>query len=150
MTTYTLTLSATQMHVLSRAAEVIARLGIGQIPDALRELPTRDGIELSAWHDDCEAVCKIMSKHMPHSIDGFHSSLGIHNAGNSTRIAWDLHQVMRHRLSWDRAIAAGHTDGTTRNWSEMLGVSYDEPSRTCQEPLALVVVAVGSAPGAAQ
>lgn len=138
MTTYTLTLTASQMHVLSRAAEVLARLGIGQIPDALRELPASGDIDWSAWHDDCEAVCKIMSKHMPNKINGWNSNLGINNADNGARIAWDLHQVIRHRLAWDRAIEQGITDGASRDWSQMMGVCYDEPMKTAPEPLAAV------------
>lgn len=138
MTTYTLHLTEEQARVISRACEVLARLGIGQIPEGLRELPQKDGdaIDWTSFHDDCQAVCKIMSKYMPSRIDGYSSNLGIHNAGAGARRAWDLHQVIRYRLSWDRAIAQGWTDGTKRNWNEMLGVNFDEPMRVSGEELA--------------
>jgi hypothetical protein len=139
MTHYTLTLTDRQMHVISRACEVIARLGIGQLPEALRELPKPDsGIDWIEWNTDCEAVCKIMSKYLPGNINGWNSNLSIHHADNGARIAWDLHQVIRHRLAWDSATARGITDGTTRDWSQMLGVHFDAPSKTAEEPLATV------------
>ena len=136
MTTYTLHLTEEQAHVLSRACEVLARLGIGQINEGLRELPQEKDIDWTDFHDDCAAVCKIMSKHMTKRIDGYSSNLGIHNADAGAKRAWDLHQVIRHRLSWDRAIAQGWTDGTKRNWNEMLGVNFDEPMRVSGEELA--------------
>ena len=48
----------------------------------------------------------------------------------------DLHQVIRHRLSWDRAIAEGVTDGTKREWPAMMQTWYDEPAKYSEEPLA--------------
>lgn len=135
MTTYTLTLTEAQAQTLSIACEVLARLGMGQYKDALDNLPQRDGIDWDAWHDDMRGIGYILSKHMP-GIDGYISHIGIRKAAQESRLAWDLHQVIRHRLAWDRAVARGVTDGTVRNWNEMLGCNYDEPCRTCEAPLA--------------
>lgn len=136
MTTYTLHVTAAQAQTISRACEVLARLGIGQVIEGLRELPQAEGIDWTDFHDDCQAVSTLMSKYMPHRINGYSSNLGIYNADKDARLAWDLHQVLRHRLAWDRAKTEGWTDGTTRNWNEMMGVHYDEPLKVCEEPLA--------------
>ena len=77
-----------------------------------------------------------MSKHMHGGIDGIRSSTGISNASEDARAAMDLHQVIRHRLSWDRAKAEGVTDGTKREWPAMMQTWYDEPAKYSEEPLA--------------
>ena len=127
--TYTLTLTHTQARTLSTACEVLARLGMGQFKDAFDCLPLRKDIDWSAWHDDMEQISRILSKHMPGGID-------ISNADEEARTARDLHAVIRHRLAWDRAKAEGVTDGTKRGWPAMMQVSYDEPMKYSEEPLA--------------
>ena len=119
------------------ACEVLARLGMGQFKDALEHLPLRtQNFDIDAWHDDMEDLARILSKHMPGGIDGIRSSTGISNADEDARTAWDLHAVIRHRLAWDRAKAEGVTDGTKREWPAMMQVSYDEPMKYSEEPLA--------------
>ena len=126
---YTLTITERQARTLSMACEVLARLGMGQFKDALDHLPEADQRDWSAWHDDMEQISRILSKHMPGGID-------ISNADEEARTAWDLHAVIRHRLAWDRAKAEGVTDGTKREWPAMMQVSYDEPMKYSEEPLA--------------
>ena len=126
---YTLTITERQARVLSMACEVLARLGMGQFKDALDHLPEADQRDWSAWHDDMEQISRILSKHMPGGID-------ISNADEEARTARDLHAVIRHRLAWDRAKAEGVTDGTKREWPAMMQVSYDEPMKYSEEPLA--------------
>lgn len=134
---YTLTITERQARVLSMACEVLARLGMGQFKDAFEHLPLRpQNFDVCAWHDDMEQISRILSKHMPCGIDGIRSSTGISNADEEARTAWDLHAVIRHRLAWDRAIAEGVTDGTKREWPAMMQVSYDEPMKYSEEPLA--------------
>ena len=137
---YTISLTDAQAQVLSTACEILARLGIGQYDDALRHLPQRDGIDWGAWHDDMRTIGEMLSRHMVNGIDGYRSSLGINHAKTSdeSQVAWDMYQVIRHRLAWDRAIAAGITDGTVRDWSQMMGVHYDKPMKSSAEPLAQI------------
>ena len=139
---YTLTITERQARVLSMACEVLARLGMGQFKDAFEHLPEAKQRDLSAWHDDMEQISRILSKHMPGGIDGIRSSTGISNADEEARTAWDLHAVIRHRLAWDRAKAEGVTDGTKREWPAMMQVSYDEPMKYSEEPLAKIERAV--------
>ena len=134
--TYTLTLTHTQARTVSTACEVLARLGMGQFKDAFDCLPLRKDMDWSAWHDDMEQISRILSKHMQGGIDGIRSSTGISNASEEARSAMDLHQVIRHRLSWDRAIAEGVTDGTRREWPAMMQTWYDKPAKYSEEPLA--------------
>jgi len=42
------------------------------------------------------------------------------------RIAWDLQQVIRHRLAWDRNPKGG------------IQVSFDDPLKSSREPLASI------------
>lgn len=134
--TYTLTITERQARVLSMACEVLARLGMGQFKDAFDHLPEADQRDWSAWYDDMEQISRILSKHMPVGIDGIRSSMGISNADEEARTAWELHAVIRHRLAWDRAKEEGVTDGTKREWPAMMQVSYDEPMKLSDEPLA--------------
>jgi hypothetical protein len=48
--------------------------------------------------------------------------------------------VIRHRQSWDKAVAEGIVASVDapRDWSKMMGVNYDEPFRASEEPLAKV------------
>ena len=134
--TYTLTLTEAQARALSMACDVFARLGMGKFTDALQHLPKKEGIDWFMWHDDMHTISDLLSKHMP-GINGINSSIGISRADSESQVAWDLHAVIRHRLSWDRATKEGVTDGKTRNWTGgMRGVNFDEPFHYSTEPLA--------------
>jgi len=138
---YVLTLTETQAQVLIQALEVMARLGIGQFRDALDLLPLKE-IFPAGWHEDMEAIGRILSKYMIGNVDGYRSSLGISHADTSpqAKSAWDMYQVIRHRLAWDRAYSDGivASPDAPRDWSKMLGVHYDEPMRMGPEPLATI------------
>ena len=128
MTTYTITLTATQAAAISHACEVLARLGMGQYTDALECLPTKE-LRPDGWNEDMAAIGHILSKHT--------YAYGVYNQRNKpkrtemSKVAWDVHQVTRHRLAWDRARADGHTGDKPPTW----GVSFDQPLQTSPEPL---------------
>lgn len=143
MATYTLTVTEKQAQVIATAAELLARLGIGQFRDALEHLPMPEFLP-PGWHDDMDAIGKILSRHMAGGIDGHSSSLGMHHKDTPevSRVAWDLYQVIRHRLAWDRAVRDGVVEpGAPRKWPEMIQVFYDEPMKTSDQPLATVKAA---------
>lgn len=105
--TYTLRLTETQAKVLCTACEVLARLGIGQFRDALVHLPLdhfRAEDDVLNWHDDLDLIGDRLSRHMIGNVNGWNSSLSILNplVKPEAKIAWDLFQVLRHRLEWDR------------------------------------------------
>ena len=124
MSKYTLILTARQAAEISNACEIVARLQMGQVDMALRELPG----EQPKDYDALREIQQMIERLVPAKIE----------RGNS--IAWDLYQVIRHRLSWDRAYESGQIEkGERRNWSIMMGVNLDEPMKMGDEPLAVIV-----------
>ena len=142
MKKYKVELTELQLSTLSIASEILARLGIGQWRDAFEWLPKRSDMDWPDYHDDIDAIGKIISKYTSGRVDGYRSSLGINHAdvSSTSKIAWDLYQSFRHELAWDRAVEYGYIESreSPRNWDEMLGVHYDEPFKTSEEPLAKI------------
>lgn len=143
--TYTLTVTRTQADLISQACDLIARLGIGQWPEFIRHLP--GDIALQGFHDARERLQPVMTDLLAKYpigpdkivINGWGSHLGIYNpnAPECARRAWDILQVVRHRLSWDWAEAEGMTDGKARPLG-MIGVNYDTPIRSSDQPLPVI------------
>jgi len=124
MSKYTLTLTARQAAEISSACEIVARLQMGQVDMAVRELPGDHPKD----YDSLREIQQMIERLVPAKIE----------RGDS--IAWDLYQVIRHRLAWDRAIERGEIEkGERRNWSIMMGVSFDDPMKMGDEPLAVIV-----------
>lgn len=142
ITGYNLTVTKEQAEALIQATEILARLGIGQFRDALECLPTREFLPIG-WHEDMDIIGKMLSRYIIGGVDGYRSSLGIHhkNVREPSRIAWDLYQVLRHRLAWDRAAREGIVESakSPRKWPEMMQVHYDEPMKVSDQPLAIVM-----------
>ena len=133
---YTLTLSAQQAAVLQEALEVYARLGMGQVDDALRCLPA------PATVDICERaeVIREVERQLAPVMRGPDGRLP--PTSQPSKSAWDLFQVVRHRIAWDHAYARGVLKpGEPRRWSEMFGCQYDEPLPSSGEPLARIAPA---------
>jgi hypothetical protein len=93
--------------------------------------------------DDIGAM---LARHTISGVDGWRSSLSF--LGGATpelsKIAWDLHQVLRRRLAWDRAVAEGlvASADAPRRCPEMMQVSYDDaPLRASSQPLATLAKA---------
>lgn len=99
--TYTMHINAAQAQVISTACEVLARLGMGQFRDALEHLPLIDKFP-PGWHEDMDAIAHILKKHTTDmvGVGGYHS-IGGHKTSEESKTAWDLYQVVRHRLAWD-------------------------------------------------
>ena len=141
---YTIAVTAEQARIISQACDLLARLGIGQWPEFIKYMP--EPLSFTGRHDAVQALRPVMAdllrQYSPAgAYDGYQSHLGILNelAARGAREAWDLHQVLRHRMEWDRAIAEGLTVGTTRNWTGgMMYVNYDEPMHAGSEPLAVI------------
>lgn len=139
--TYSLTMTKEQAETLSKATEILARLGIGQFRDALECLPLSEFLP-NGWQEDISRIGNMLSRHMICGVDGSGSSLGIHHkdVNAMSKIAWDLHQVLRHRLAWDKAVKNGVVESvdSPRKWPEMMQVFYDEPMKASVQPLAVV------------
>lgn len=130
--TYTITVTETQAHVIEQACEVLCRLGMGQLDIPLAFLPGEVGLD-RAWE-----IERMLSTE---TGLGAHSYYGIYNdkVTPTAKRAADIYHVIRHRLSWDRAIANGVIkEGERRDWSKMMGVHYDEPMNIAGEALVTI------------
>ena len=123
--TYTLHINAAQARVISTACEVLARLGMGQCRDALEHLPLRDTFP-PGWHEDMEAIAHILKKHTTINGVDYHG-IGSPKTSEESKTAWDLYQVVRHRLAWD-----ANPDGNP------MRVDFDPPYKTGLQPLAFL------------
>ena len=120
---YQLTITRAQAEVLRDACELLARCRLGQIADACQQVLDEHGQAVVPYDlaQDCEAAIKAEVGLAPNQSWG----VGKHPAAD---LPWDLYQVLRHRLAWDRALAEGHVrPGQARRWPEMMSVCYDEP-----------------------
>lgn len=136
MKTYTIELTERQAAIVSQACELVARLGINQVKEIFEFLPIDfNNIDYSAYHDDQRAIESILNKHMkktPYNDSGEARS----------NIAWDLYTVIRKEIAWEHAVQEGYiaSKSDPRNWRKMMGVSYDDPMKTSNQPLAKVTV----------
>ena len=141
MKKYTIEITETQANIIKDALEVFARLGIGQFRDALEHLPLKSMCP-DGWFEEMLTVGAILRGYMVGDVDGWRSSLSIHSdkVKDEAKTAWDLHQVIRRKISWDYAIENGWVkdENDTRNWKEMMGVNYDDPLQVGPEPLAKI------------
>jgi len=126
-----------ELVIISSATDLLARVATGQWREIEKDIPKKDGICVIGYKEK-DIIGKIISKQTISNVDGWSSNLGIYNPAtdNDARIAFEIHQVIRHYLSWERAIANGDVErGAPRNWDKMMGVSFDEPSSTSGHPL---------------
>lgn len=129
---FTITMSEEQVRTMSMACEVLMRLHIGQL-DRILELPLAPNSE----HEPALEDLSIARKHIEEAkrlLLGFspEASHGIRNplVSETARIAFDLHQVCRHRLAHDCS-----SDEELRDHVRYT-VDYREPLQTAATPLA--------------
>ena len=138
--TYMLTITERQAQVISTAVEILARLGMGQWRDGIEHMPLKR--DYNTWYQDLAAIGSILRKHMIDNVDGWTRTHGIHSDAvtEHSRMAWDIHQAIRHRLAWDKAVKEGIVQSidSPREWTKMMAVNYDEPIKACAEPLAKI------------
>ena len=115
--TYQITLTAEQAELVRAALEACARMGIGQIEDALTFYPTVE-FRPPGWHEAMSQIESLMQTfRKPYSLKS-----------DTHRRLWSMMTSIRNRLAWDRAVADGIIqEGESRKWPEMMQVSYDEP-----------------------
>ena len=147
---YQIELDAEQLKILQQACELVSRLGTGQWRTMLDYLPIKKYLtdaefDWESYHKDVDTIGKILAKYTTDHVDGWTSSLGIYNKNlkEHVNIAWDLYQVFRQRLAWDRAhdngeIESNEINQNKRNWKVQLGVDFDEPMQSSKIPFAKV------------
>lgn len=121
---YQLFITESQAQVLVDALDLYSRIGSGQLEEVSHILRLNPGIQ----HEKVAAVeglAKEAANCWMGRAGGRHgiSSEKIHDV---FRVAWDLQQVIRHRLAWDRNPKGG------------IQVNFDEPLKSSREPLASI------------
>lgn len=142
MSMYTIKLNKKQLQVIQQATNLLLRVELGQWREIQDHLPLKKDIDYNMLHQHFEIIGQLLSTHMVNGINGWSSSLGIGNEDlpESTTIATDIHDTIRHKLSWDDALKDGivPSEDAPRQWSQMLGVSYDTPFHWSKEPLPVI------------
>ena len=123
MRKYTIEVTESQVAVIGLACEILARLGCCQIEMAMDELPKVEPVDWSEWHD-------IMDRFRTEIRNHCAANLGIRKGGERHKSAWDIYQVLRNRLAWD------HLNDQGKDKPDFWGVSYSEPFKASNEPLA--------------
>lgn len=119
LTKYTIEVNEEQAKVISLALDIFSRMEGGQLEWVFSMIPWK-------YHEKLESV-EPMLKELQLLLTGMqHGNLGIGNVSDSARIAFDLHQVIRHRLAWDREPQG------------RMSVSFDPPMKWGSQPLAKI------------
>jgi hypothetical protein len=142
MKTYTLTITEKQARALMDACELLSRIQGGQVREVFEYLPLKKGVDWEVYHQIQDELTKRMPEILKDGINGWSSSFGVGHPElpESHDISWDLYQVIRHKLSWERAVEEGviESENSPRKWSEMMGVSFDPPMKWSNEKLAIM------------
>ena len=139
---YNLQVTEKQLQVISTACELLSRIQGGQVRDVFDHLPLRKDMDWGVYHENQDELTKRMPGILKDGIDGWSSSFGVGNQElpESQAISWDLYEVIRHKISWERAVEKGivESEDSPRKFMEMMGVSYDKPFNWSAEPLAKI------------
>lgn len=135
--TYTLTISEAQAQTISKACELLSRIGAGQIREAFCRLPLKQEVDWDAYQALVDSVHQQLPPLLKQDVDGWRSSLGVGHPDlpPGSDIAWDIHTTIRHRLAWDMAIATGKATIEDERTDKLIGCAYDPPMRFSNQPL---------------
>ena len=126
---YSLTVTKEQTQVMQTALEFFSRIKAGQLQELWYTCSNGN-----ADREHFEQIMRQMKLCLFPDIP-LNASYGVgwstENSDGSGDIAWDLNQVIRHRLSWDNV-----GNPSQRDWKTMIGVNFDEPMKFGKEPLA--------------
>lgn len=122
---YRLTMTEGQAQVIQRALEIYGRLCLGQVKAAIDQVPFNSKRKI-----DYQRV-RSLSDEMKFELTGMQSnaSYGIYckEVDESARVAWDLQQILRHKIAWDNNPKGGNT------------VNFNKPMKSSKkEPLAII------------
>ncbi len=127
---YSLKLNADQAKVVQAALELYSRVGMGQLGYVL-EHPEIHKRLAGSPREVAEQTLETAKQAIFGMVHGQYHGIHSRELEDETASAWDLQQVIRHRLAWDQAGNPDHRDFRT-----MGGVRFDEPRRASTQPLA--------------
>ena len=118
---YNLTVNETQLNVMVAALEMYSRVGCGQLGPAVTSHP--DVVKRSEDCNfsqtlDCLFRQNVYTDLLPYANRYY--GIFAPSIDSSNRVAWDMMQVVRNRLAWDRL-----GNPPERDWDIMFGVEYD-------------------------
>lgn len=116
---YQLTVTDTQAQTLADACELLARLHMGQLAVVgdLLLWQRKDTENVNHLKEELRALEPLATGLEPNASWGIMSP-EIHDRA---RVAWEIYQVVRNRLAWDR-----HPEGGS-------GVAFDAPMKASKE-----------------
>lgn len=125
MKTYQLTLNEEQARVLTQALDLYARIGCGQLEEILQHHQFRVDYAQSELARERIQQAKLILTSLPETA---YFSIHSPDICSAYRVAFDLKQVIRHRLAWDNNPQGG------------ILVNFDTPVQTAKDtPLATMV-----------
>ena len=113
---YTIKVNKDQLHLIQQSLEVMSRLKSGQVGIAMSEAYPQ-----LSWDDKEEIEKEVRSKVFPELPP--HSYYGVGSKIEEISDCFDMIQVIRHKLSWDRLKEEG------KDRPEFFGRQYDTPMK---------------------
>ncbi len=120
MKTYTLKISEEQARILANACEFVARIHMGQLDPVADQVMSHESADIPALRDQLRGLQPLITGMSRNA----YLSISSDKLSDFPRIAWELHQVIRHRLAWDRKPDGGFQ------------VYFDKPHLLTDHPLA--------------
>ncbi len=116
---YLLEATENQLKIVSLALDIFSRLESGQLNCCFDMIPWK--------HPENRIETRALLEKIQLLLTGMNNgNLGIGNVSDNARIAYDLHQVIRHYFAWKHKPVGGMT------------VDFDEPFHYGSDPLATV------------
>lgn len=120
-----LILNNEQLDVIKRALDVYSRLHAGQFSAAFEMF---DHLSF-----DERRILENYIKPITHSkIGSCYYGIYAKDIHPDAQVAWDIYQVIRYKISWDRCNKDPEYDQRT---DDMYGVHYDAPMKASTQPL---------------
>jgi hypothetical protein len=126
---YILKLNEKQIEILKKSLDFISRLQIGQISE-IRDTfnsPLSDRINEENKNSLRENLIKIKKDLFPelHEENAYFSIYNKQKSPENARIAYDIYQVIRYTLAYDK----NPKGGTTVDFNEVFPASSEEPPK---------------------
>lgn len=114
-----LILDKNQCQAVSQACDLFCRLGLGQFREIFMHFDRELKFDFDEQRDIEWKFKKIL---MPELEYNSSYGIGCDKVNRYSNIACDIHQTIRHRLSWDRV-----GNPPERDWKTMMTVNFDPP-----------------------
>lgn len=133
MSKYQLTINEKQVEALLKALDLFSRIGTAEFEEILRhpqwnsKIFTDTGVNAHCNYGDKYYQCSDLLKTAKTLLTGLHRdasySIAASEVDEDSKITYDIYQVIRNRLAWDRNPEGGVT------------VDFHKPLEFSEEPL---------------